>query len=66
MQWVIVGGESGQGKRPMNPSWVRHVRDRCLKMGIPFFFKQWHKNNTGRILDGRTWDEMPEKIYRVE
>lgn len=66
MQWVIVGGESGQGKRPMNPSWVRHVRDRCLKMGIPFFFKQWHKSNTGRILDGRTWDQMPERTYRAE
>jgi protein gp37 len=60
MGWVIVGGESGHGWRPMNSSWVTHVRDRCVKMRIPFFFKQWHKNRTGRILDGRTWDELPQ------
>jgi protein gp37 len=64
IQWVIVGGESGQGRRPMNRSWVIHVRDRCLKMGIPFFFKQWHKGNTGRILDGRTWNEMPRTVIK--
>lgn len=57
--WIIVGGESGPGKRPMNPQWARDVRDRCLATGIPFFFKQWHKAGTGRILDGRTWDGMP-------
>ncbi len=58
--WVIVGGESGHGHRPMNVEWVRDVRDRCGLAGIPFFFKQWHKKNTGRLLDGRTWDEIPK------
>ncbi len=58
--WVIVGGESGHGHRPMNVEWVRDVRDRCGFAGIPFFFKQWHKKNTGRLLDGRTWDEIPK------
>ncbi len=57
--WTIVGGESGPGKRRMEPAWVRDVRDRCLEAGIPFFFKQWHKGGTGRELDGRTWDGMP-------
>jgi len=59
MRWVIVGGESGAGRRPMDPRWVRDVRDRCIRARIAFFFKQWHKANTGRILDGRTWDEIP-------
>jgi protein gp37 len=57
--WVIVGGESGPRKRPIDPDWVRSVRDRCLASKIPFFFKQWHKAQTGRLLDERTWDEMP-------
>jgi protein gp37 len=60
IDWVIVGGESGPGYRPMEVAWVRDVRDRCVAAGIPFFFKQWHKKNTGRELDGRTWDEMPK------
>ena len=62
IDWVIVGGESGPGARPMDPQWVREIRDRCLRARVPFFFKQWGgvlKNRTGRILDGRTWDEMP-------
>lgn len=59
INWIIVGGESGPGKRPVDPAWIRSVRDRCVKGGISFFFKQWHKANTGRELDGRTWDEMP-------
>lgn len=59
IQWIIVGGESGHGYRPMREIWVRSVRNRCAKLGIPFFFKQWHKNGTGRFLDSRTWDEMP-------
>lgn len=58
--WVIVGGESGPRRRPMDPNWVRDVRDRCTAEGLRFFFKQWHKKRTGRLLDGRTWDEMPE------
>jgi protein gp37 len=110
--WVIVGGESGNGVRPMHPDWVRSIRDQCVKAGVPFFFKQWGawypeidrdnddpdwrrnyeirnhkqkrilnlaggsgfsqgervhlmanlgKGKTGRLLDGRTWDEMPAK-----
>lgn len=62
IDWVIVGGESGPRCRPMDPSWVRQIRDRCITYGVPFFFKQWggtRKKNTGRQLDGRTWDEMP-------
>ena len=63
IQWVIVGGESGPGSRAMNPDWVRQIRDRCVRRRVPFFFKQWggvNKKASGRILDGRTWDEMPK------
>jgi protein gp37 len=66
ISWVIVGGESGPGARPMKPSWVRSVRAQCRRERIPFFFKQWggrQKSVTGRELDGRTYDEMP-KIAR--
>lgn len=99
IDWVIVGGESGPGARPMHPDWVRDIRDRCVAAGVPFFFKQWGawlplighreyredlpsaqrewarvggelaeggatvvrlgKKAAGRVLDGRTWDEMP-------
>ena len=62
IHWVIVGGESGRGARPMAPEWVRHVRDRTVARGIPFFFKQWggvNKKAAGRKLDGREWSEMP-------
>jgi len=62
IHWVIVGGESGHRARPMDPGWARQVRDQCVKAGVPFFFKQWggvRKSVTGRILDGRTWDELP-------
>jgi protein gp37 len=62
VDWVIVGGESGPGARPMPAEWVRNIRDQCITQGVPFFFKQWggvQKSRTGRILDGRTWDEMP-------
>lgn len=64
IQWVIVGGESGPGARPMEADWVRPIRDQCVKRRVPFFFKQWggtNKKLTGRLLDGRTWDEMPGK-----
>jgi len=60
--WVIVGGESGPNHRPIDPEWVRDIRDRCLDAGVPFFFKQWGGRTPkagGRELDGRTWDEMP-------
>jgi protein gp37 len=62
IDWVIVGGESGPGARPMDASWVREIRDQCLQTAVPFFFKQWggiQKGKSGRTLDGRTWDEMP-------
>lgn len=60
--WVIVGGESGPRARPMKDSWVTEVRDQCRGAGVPFFFKQWggvNKKKRGRLLDRRTWDEMP-------
>jgi len=62
IHWVIVGGESGGKARPMDPDWVRSIRQQCSEANVPFFFKQWggvRKSTTGRILDGRTWDEMP-------
>jgi protein gp37 len=62
IHWVIVGGESGPGARPIDPEWVREIRDRCERSRVPFFFKQWGgvwKSRTGRALDGRTWDDMP-------
>jgi len=65
LDWVIVGGESGKGARPMHPQWVRDIRDQCVAADVPFFFKQWggvNKKKAGRILDGRTWDEMPNGI----
>jgi protein gp37 len=109
IDWVIVGGESGPGARPMHPAWVREIRDRCVAAGVPFFFKQWGKfapldsqpgpyadslvsghvgyngewssptakiwahpwpvvmagfgkKAAGRVLDGRTWDEMPVRV----
>ncbi len=64
IHWVIVGGESGPGSRPMDPAWARDIRDQCTDRGIPFFFKQWGgrmKEAAGRLLDGREWNEMPEK-----
>lgn len=69
IHWVIVGGESGFGARPMKPEWARAVHDQCRRHGVKFFFKQWGahtpdgrrvgKKVAGRILDGRTWNEMP-------
>jgi protein gp37 len=87
VRWVIVGGESGPGARPMHPSWARWLRDQCQAAGVPFLFKQWGeyapatwtasdgsryvvypeqmervgKKRAGRVLDGRTWDEYPER-----
>jgi protein gp37 len=86
INWVIAGGESGHGARPVHPDWIRGLRDQCKASGVPFFFKQWGeyapvsgqiissagvqpfdgamsrvgKKNAGRMLDGRTWEEMPE------
>jgi protein gp37 len=62
IDWVIVGGESGPHARPMEPDWVMDIRDQCLNAKVPFFFKQWggtNKKKTGRVLEGKIWDEMP-------
>lgn len=62
IDWVIVGGESGPGARPMSESWVQDIQQQCRRNRVPFFFKQWggtNKKKAGRELDGRTWDEMP-------
>ena len=63
IDWVIVGGESGPGARPVNPDWVREIRDRCQVHGVAFFFKQWgglRPKSGGRELDGREWNEFPK------
>ena len=65
IDWVIVGGESGPGARPMDAEWVVEVRRQCESAGVPFFFKQWggvQKKRTGRKLDGRTYDQMPAPL----
>lgn len=65
IDWAIVGGESGPRARPMRLDWVTDIREQCLSAGVAFFFKQWggvNKKKTGRILDGRTWDEMPTVV----
>ncbi len=62
IDWVIAGGESGPGARPVMEEWVVDIRDQCLAAGVPFFFKQWggvNKKRAGRTLQGRTWDQMP-------
>lgn len=62
IDWVIVGGESGPGARPVDENWVIDIRDQCRTARVPFFFKQWggvRKKSKGRILKGRTWDQMP-------
>lgn len=62
IHWVIAGGESGPGARPMEKAWVRSIRDQCRDAGVAFHFKQWggvNKKRAGRHLDGETWDELP-------
>ncbi len=62
IDWAIAGGESGPGARPMDPAWVRSIRDQCILANVSFHFKQWggvNKKRAGRILDGRTWDQFP-------
>lgn len=62
IDWVIVGGESGPGARPMKKEWVTDIRDQCILAGVPFFFKQWggtNKKKSGRLLEDRLWNEMP-------
>ena len=75
IDWVIVGGESGPRARPMRADWARDVRAHCQAAGVPFFFKQWGAHNeagirvgkakAGRVLDGRTWDELPPRVSRA-
>ena len=75
IDWVIVGGESGPKARPMDEKWVHRVKAQCEKQGVKFFFKQWgtwgndgirrSKTANGRLLDGRTWDEMPERAVCI-
>lgn len=62
IHWVIAGGESGPGSREMKPEWVEQIRDQCIDSSVSFFFKQWggvRKSEAGRVLAGRTWDELP-------
>jgi protein gp37 len=64
IDWAIAGGESGPNARPMNGDWVRSIRDQCLRAGVAFHFKQWggrNKKKAGRLLDGRTWDDLPTR-----
>ena len=66
--WVIVGGESGPGARPMKREWVVSIRRQCREQGVPFFFKQWggvRKAKNGRLLDGHTYDEYPARVLRA-
>ena len=65
IHWVITGGESGPGARPLQPDWVRSIRDLCIRADVAFHFKQWggtNKKKTGRTLDGKTWDEWPLEV----
>lgn len=69
IDWVIVGGESGPGARPISRDWVLEIRDQCLAQAVPFFFKQWggvNKKKAGRILEGRLWGQMPANKRREE
>ena len=68
IHWIIVGGESGPGARPMERPWVVDIRDQCRAARVAFFFKQWggvFKARTGRELEGRTWDEMPQRTGKA-
>lgn len=63
IHWVIVGGESGPGFRPVQAEWIREIREQCIDQQTPFFFKQWggiRPKSGGRVLDGKKWDELPE------
>ena len=63
IHWIIVGGESGPGARPMHPDWVRQIRNHCVDRRVPFFFKQWgglRPKSGGRLLDGEEWNEWPD------
>jgi protein gp37 len=65
IDWLIAGGESGHRHRPLNPAWVRELRDRCQQEEVAFFFKQWGGRTSkagGRDLDGQTWSQMPRPL----
>jgi protein gp37 len=67
IHWVIVGGESGPGARPLDKDWVISIRNQCQRAGVPFFFKQWggtRKGKFGRMLEGQTYDELPPQMIR--
>lgn len=69
ISWVIVGGESGPGARPLEKEWVTSIRDQCLRTKVPFFFKQWggvQKKKAGRLLEGKTWDQMPVNVSMLK
>ncbi len=66
IDWVIVGGESGPGARPVEEEWVMEIQEQCDEQNVPFFFKQWggvNKKKTGRILNGQIWNEMPQLAF---
>jgi protein gp37 len=68
IHWVIVGGESGPGARPLDKKWVTSIRDQCHSENVAFFFKQWggfQKSKAGRELDGRTYDALPDRPVRA-
>ena len=68
IDWVIVGGESGPGARPVKEEWVVEIKEQCLRSKVPFFFKQWggfRKKKAGRELQGQTWDQMPRQYQRT-
>ncbi len=70
IHWAIAGGESGPNARPVDPNWIREIRDSCVSEGVAFHFKQWggrNKKRAGRILDGRTWDDLPQlqKVHMI-
>jgi protein gp37 len=68
IDWVIVGGESGPGARPVSPDWVTQIRDRCVSSKTPFFFKQWggkNKKKAGRLLEGEIWSQIPRHNKRL-
>jgi protein gp37 len=69
IDWVIVGGESGPRSRSMKEEWVMQIKEHCIKQKVPFFFKQWggiNKKRNGRLLEGRTWDDMPKNLIDFE
>jgi protein gp37 len=68
IDWVIVGGESGPNARPIKKEWVVSIHEQCISTHTPFFFKQWggvNKKANGRLLEGRTWDEMPQQFENI-